>query len=55
MTFSAHLEYIFHITWQSCKCYFTYAVMQKKFRMDRGEWFCPRCGQKGSVKVEEEV
>ncbi len=54
-SFSAHLEYIFHITCNHCKCYFSYAVMQKKFRIDRGQWFCPKCGAKGSVKLEEEI
>jgi hypothetical protein len=29
--------------------------MQKKFKMDRGHWFCPKCGAKGAVKVEEEI
>jgi uncharacterized Zn finger protein (UPF0148 family) len=29
--------------------------MQKKFKIDRGQWFCPKCGAKGSVKVEEEI
>ena len=33
MSFTAHLEYIFHITCSNCKFYFTYAVMQKKFKI----------------------
>ena len=52
--FKAHLEYIYHITCDSCKAYFTYATMNKKECIDRGHWYCPRCGVKGSVKVEEE-
>lgn len=55
MSFTAHLEYIFHITCVNCKCYFTYAVMQKNFKIDRGHWYCPKCGQKGNVKVHEEI
>ena len=55
MTFSAHIEYIYHITCNVCKSYFTYATMNKRECVDRGHWYCPRCGQKGSVKVEDEV
>jgi len=55
MSFSAHLEYIFHITCIRCKCYFTYAVMKKNFQIDRGHWYCPKCGNKGHIKVEEEI
>ena len=55
MSFTAHLEYIFHITCSNCKFYFTYAVMQKKFKIDRGNWYCPKCGQKGTVKIEKEI
>ena len=29
--------------------------MERKFKIDRGQWFCPKCGAKGSIKVEEEV
>jgi len=53
--FKAHLEYIYHITCSKCKAYFTYATMNKKECIDRGAWYCPKCGQKGSIKVEEEV
>ena len=52
--FTAHLEYIYHITCSQCKAYFTYATMNEKECIDRGHWYCPRCGVKGSVKVEEE-
>ncbi len=54
LMFKAHLEYIYHITCSQCKAYFTYATMNDKECIDRGHWFCPRCGVKGSVKVEEE-
>ena len=53
--FKAHLEYIYHITCSKCKAYFTYATMNKKECIDRGSWYCPRCGEKGSIKVEEDV
>ena len=55
MSFTAHLEYIFHITCSNCKFYFTYAVMQKKFKIDRANWYCPKCGQKGQIKLQDEV
>ena len=54
LMFKAHLEYIYHITCSKCKAYFTYATMNEKECIDRGHWYCPRCGVKGSVKVEEE-
>ncbi len=52
--FKAHLEYIYHITCSKCKAYFTYATMNSKECIDRGSWFCPRCGAKGSIKIEKE-
>ena len=55
MSFTAHLEYIFHITCSNCKFYFTYAVMQKKFKIDRGNWYCPKCGLNGQIKLQDEV
>ena len=55
MSFKAHLEYIYHITCNQCKGYFTYAVMHKKFKIDRGKYWCPRCGQSGKVNLEDEV
>jgi len=55
VTFSAHIEYIFHITCNVCKNYFTYATMNEKERIDRGYWYCPKCGQKGTIKLEKEV
>ena len=53
--FKAHLEYIYHITCVSCKGYFTYATMNKKECIDRGIWYCPRCGAKGNVEIEKEL
>jgi len=29
--------------------------MNKKECIDRGAWYCPRCGEKGSIKLEEEL
>lgn len=54
LMFKAHLEYIYHITCSKCKAYFTYATMNEKECIDRGHWYCPRCGVKGSVKIEKE-
>ena len=53
MTFRAHLEYIHHITCDKCKHYWTYATMDPKFDISRGEWFCPLCGTKGAVHLED--
>ena len=53
MSFKAHLEYIYHITCNHCKGYFTYAVMQKKFKIDRGKYWCPKCGQSGKIELQE--
>ena len=53
--FKAHLEYIYHITCNSCKAYFTYATMNKKECIDRGIWYCPRCGVKGNIEIEKEL
>ena len=53
MAFRSHLEYINHITCQDCNHYWTYATMDPKFQIDRGEWFCPNCGSKGAVHPED--
>ena len=53
--FKAHLEYIYHITCNSCKNYFTYATMNEKECIDKGIWYCPRCGVKGSIEIEKEI
>ena len=51
--FKSHLEFINHITCSSCKHYWTFATMEPKFEISRGEWFCPNCGQKGAVHQED--
>lgn len=51
--FKSHLEFINHITCSSCKHYWTYATMNPKFQIERGEWFCPACGRKGTVQEED--
>ena len=51
--FKSHLEYIHHITCTTCNHYWTYATTNHKFRIDRGEWFCPACGRKGNVHEED--
>ena len=53
--FQAHLEYIYHIICSKCKAYFTYATMNKNECIDSGVWYCPRCGAKGSVKIEDQI
>jgi len=51
--FESHLEYIFHNTCSLCKYYWTYASMDPKFQIDRGEYHCPNCGARGSVHLED--
>jgi uncharacterized Zn finger protein (UPF0148 family) len=51
--FKSHLEFINHITCSSCNHYWTYATMNPKFRINRGEWFCPLCGRQGNVQEED--
>lgn len=53
MAFKSHLEYIHHITCEKCKHYWTHATMDSKFDISRGEWFCPLCGTKGVVHLED--
>lgn len=53
VNFKAHLEYIYHITCEVCKNYFTYATMEEKFPIDKGIWYCPKCGEKGLVKLKD--
>ena len=53
MAFKSHLEYIHHITCDKCKHYWTHATMDPKFDISRGEWFCPLCGTKGVVHLED--
>ena len=55
VNFKAHLEYIYHITCDVCKNYFTYATMEENFPIDKGIWYCPKCGQKGNVEIEKEL
>ncbi len=55
MTFSAHLEYLFHITCGECKFYWTYASMNKTFDITKKQYICQNCGSKNDVKLEEEL
>ena len=55
MTFSAHLEYLFHITCDECKFYWTYAAMEKKFDITKRKYNCPNCGHKDTIKLNDEV
>jgi rRNA maturation endonuclease Nob1 len=50
--FTVQKEIIYHLTCLACKGWFTYATMEEKFCIDRGNWFCPHCGHKGGVKKE---
>ena len=55
MSFSAHLEYLFHITCSECKFYWTYASMEKSFDIEKRNFYCPNCGQKNRINIEAEV
>ena len=55
MSFTAHLEYLFHITCSECKFYWTYAAMQKNFNIEKKDYHCPNCGHKGKINLEDEV
>ncbi len=55
MKFTAHLEYIFHITCDQCKFYWTQAVMQKGFDISKKPHFCPNCGRKNFIELQEEI
>ncbi len=55
MSFSAHLEYLFHITCSECQFYWTYASMEKRFDIEKKDFHCPNCGHKNPVKLEDEV
>ena len=53
MVFRSHLEYINHITCNSCNHYWTYSSMDPKFQISRGEYYCPSCGVQGAVQEED--
>ena len=55
MSFSAHLEYLFHITCSECQFYWTYASMEKRVDIEKKDLHCPNCGRKNPVKLEDEV
>ena len=55
MSFSAHLEYLFHITCSDCKFYWTYASMEKNFHIEEKVFYCPNCGQQNRINMEAEV
>ena len=52
--FRAQKEIIWHLTCTVCKFYWTYATMDEKYKIDRGQFHCPNCGQKGSAKLEDQ-
>ena len=55
MAFVAHLEYIFHITCENCKFYWTYASMTKSYDIEKSVYHCPNCGEKNKVVLHDEV
>jgi hypothetical protein len=55
MTFMAHLEYLFHLTCEECKFYWTYASMEKSFDITKNQFNCPNCGCKGKVELQAEL
>ncbi|MEO1798341.1 MAG: hypothetical protein AAFR53_15225 [Pseudomonadota bacterium] len=55
MGFTAHLEYLFHITCSECGFYWTYAAMEKGFDISKRSYTCPNCGHKGRIALQDEV
>jgi Zn finger protein HypA/HybF involved in hydrogenase expression len=55
MTFVGHLEYIFHITCSECKFYWTYATMEKSYNIEKREYYCPNCGIKKYIILQNEI
>ncbi len=55
MVFIGHLEYIFHITCDNCKFYWTYATMSKSFDIEKRSYYCPNCGSKNKIQLQDEV
>ena len=55
MAFAAHLEYLFHITCDSCKYYWTYASMTKSFNIEKKSYHCPNCGKKSKITLQDEI
>ncbi|MEM1234397.1 MAG: hypothetical protein AAGH70_09740 [Pseudomonadota bacterium] len=53
--FSAHLEYLYHITCKECGFYWTYASMERGFDMGRRAYTCPSCGHKGRIDLQDAV
>lgn len=55
VSFTAHLEYLFHITCTECSFYWTYASMSKDFSIESRTYSCPSCGSKGKIALGDEV
>ena len=55
MAFTAQLEYLFHITCDSCKYYWTYASMTKSFNIEKKSYHCPNCGEKSKIILQDEI
>ena len=55
MAFVAHLEYLFHITCDNCKYYWTYASMKKSYNIEKKSYHCPNCGERGKVILQDEI
>ncbi|MEM6276397.1 MAG: hypothetical protein AAF714_05565 [Pseudomonadota bacterium] len=53
--FSAHREYLFHITCRECGFYWTYASMESGFDIEKRGYSCPNCGHKGRIELQDEV
>ncbi|MEM6587401.1 MAG: hypothetical protein AAF641_03055 [Pseudomonadota bacterium] len=55
MAFTAHVEYLYHITCKTCGFYWTYASMEKNFEIGKREYSCPACAEKGKIELQDEV
>ena len=50
----AQKEIIWHLTCSSCSHYWTFPIMEEKYRIDRATFHCPACGKKCRVELQEE-
>ncbi len=55
MSFTAHVEYLYHITCKTCGFYWTYASMEKNFDISKREYTCPNCAEKGKIELQAEL
>ena len=53
--FDAVKEIIWHLTCTKCSNWFTYATMEDRLCIDRMQFHCPHCGNKGAVNSRTDL